>query len=326
MELGIAVDEERPGELEASLNEETSQTQKELIKKIFFGVFQPAIFNRLKEMGMIQKVKNLVPYELKPRDVERCFFTCEQLLQRQKRKGSLHQIVTGDEKWVINKPFLNVSSGKLYDCTELKSAVVVTLVDTRISACSAGLLGSKGCFTGLCIRFADDFETSLDDWKPSEDIMNLCVVSEGTYEICSRTIVPHGSALVEWWVSTGKERAHLVGIENRPCERESDETGGGNAKWILNVQWQMEGVDINVDTNIGKQLSALFKTLTALTGEEDESLEREATSVPTTTQVNHTLETLGRADCYRVRPQVADRGTTFRYEGQLRNKQNNSDK
>lgn len=42
-----------------------------------------------------------------------------------------------------------------------------------------------------------------------------------------------------------------------------------NAKWILNVQWQMEGVDIHLDTNIGKQLSALFKTLTALTSVDE---------------------------------------------------------
>ena len=46
-------------------------------------------------------------------------------------------------------------------------------------------------FIGLCLRFAEDFETSLDDWKPNmndNSIMNLCVVSEGTYEVCSRTI------------------------------------------------------------------------------------------------------------------------------------------
>lgn len=46
-------------------------------------------------------------------------------------------------------------------------------------------------FVGLCLRFAEDFETSLDDWKPDmtdSNIMNLCVVSEGTYEVCSRTI------------------------------------------------------------------------------------------------------------------------------------------
>ena len=49
---------------------------------------------------MIQKQGNWVPYELKPRDVERRFFTREQLIQRQ-RKGFLHRIVTGDEKWIF---------------------------------------------------------------------------------------------------------------------------------------------------------------------------------------------------------------------------------
>jgi len=39
-----------------------------------------------------------VLYELKPRDIERRLFTYEQLLQRQKRKGVLHRIMTGDEK------------------------------------------------------------------------------------------------------------------------------------------------------------------------------------------------------------------------------------
>ena len=51
-------------------------------------------------MGMIQKQENRVPYELKPRDVERHFFAPEQLLQRQNWKGCLHRIVTGNEKSV----------------------------------------------------------------------------------------------------------------------------------------------------------------------------------------------------------------------------------
>ena len=63
-------------------------------------VTQQAISKRLKAMGMIQKQGNWVPYELKPRDVERCLFACERLLERQRRKGFLHRIVTGDEKWV----------------------------------------------------------------------------------------------------------------------------------------------------------------------------------------------------------------------------------
>ncbi|KAL0113128.1 hypothetical protein PUN28_012379 [Cardiocondyla obscurior] len=129
----------------------------------------------------------------------------------------------------------------LYD-GELRGAVVVTLENTSISACSSGSLVSKGRFVGLCLRFAEDFETSLDDWKPDmtdSNIMNLCVVSEGTYEVCSRTIAQK--------------------------QDKSD-----NAKWILNVQWQMEGVDIHLDVNVGQQLSALGHTLTMLTGSEEE--------------------------------------------------------
>lgn len=62
-----------------------------------------------------------------------------------------------------------------------------------------------------------------------------------------------------------------------------------NAKWLLNIQWQMTGVDVHADSNIGKHLSALaryflpfrcikkllkfvltYRTLTALTGEEED--------------------------------------------------------
>jgi len=45
-----------------------------------------------------------VPYELKPRDIERRFFTCEQLIQRQQRKDFLHRIVIGDKKWIFYDP------------------------------------------------------------------------------------------------------------------------------------------------------------------------------------------------------------------------------
>ena len=64
------------------------------------GVIQEAISKRLKAIGMIQNQGHCVPYELKPRDVERLFFAYEQLLQRRNWKGFLHRIVTGDEKWV----------------------------------------------------------------------------------------------------------------------------------------------------------------------------------------------------------------------------------
>ncbi|GFV58091.1 mariner Mos1 transposase [Trichonephila clavipes] len=85
-------------ELESLLDQDSCQTQQELAGSL--GVTQQAISKRLKVMGMIQKQGNWVPYELKPKDVERRLFACEQLLARQRRKGFLHRIVTGDEKWV----------------------------------------------------------------------------------------------------------------------------------------------------------------------------------------------------------------------------------
>ncbi|UYV68292.1 SETMAR [Cordylochernes scorpioides] len=85
-------------ELEALLDEDSSQTQEELAETL--GVTQQVISNRLKIMGMVQKQGNWVPYELKPGNIERRICTCELLLKRQNRKGFLHRIVMGDEKWI----------------------------------------------------------------------------------------------------------------------------------------------------------------------------------------------------------------------------------
>ena len=85
-------------ELKALLDQDSCQTQEKLAK--ILGVTQKAISNRLKARGKVQKQGYWVPHELKPRDVEHRFFTCEQLLQRQNRKVFLHRIVTGDEKWI----------------------------------------------------------------------------------------------------------------------------------------------------------------------------------------------------------------------------------
>ena len=73
-------------ELEALLDEDSCQRalgQEALT--LTLGVTQPAISHRLKSLEMIQKQGNWVPYELKPRNVERRFFTCEMLLAKHKR-------------------------------------------------------------------------------------------------------------------------------------------------------------------------------------------------------------------------------------------------
>jgi histone-lysine N-methyltransferase SETMAR len=112
-------DEERSGrpkifedsELESLLDQDPCQTQQELANSL--GVAQPTISERLQKLGMIQKQGTWVPYELKPRDVERRLCISEQLLQRQQRKGFLHRIVTGDEKWIhYDNPKRRKSWGK----------------------------------------------------------------------------------------------------------------------------------------------------------------------------------------------------------------------
>uniref|UniRef100_A0A4W3HVN3 KIAA1109 n=1 Tax=Callorhinchus milii TaxID=7868 RepID=A0A4W3HVN3_CALMI len=122
------------------------------------------------------------------------------------------------------------------------SALVLTIESTLITACSSESLVSKGHFKNFCIRFADGFETSWDDWKPEvrgNMIMNACVVPDGTYEVCSRT--------------TGQPSA--------------DSSSAGT--WTLNVLWKMCGIEVHMDPNIGKRLNALGNTMTTLTGEED---------------------------------------------------------
>jgi len=56
-------------ELEVLLDEDSCQMQKELA--LTLGVTQQTISYRLKSLGTIQKQGNWVPYELKPRNVER---------------------------------------------------------------------------------------------------------------------------------------------------------------------------------------------------------------------------------------------------------------
>ena len=76
-------------ELEALLEEDQSQTQEELAESL--GITQQAVSVRLRVMGMIQKQGNWMSYKLKPRDVERRFFTC--WFKDNRRKVFLHQIV-----------------------------------------------------------------------------------------------------------------------------------------------------------------------------------------------------------------------------------------
>ncbi|XP_051945787.1 transmembrane protein KIAA1109 homolog [Xyrauchen texanus] len=145
----------------------------------------------------------------------------------------------------ISLPINSTSQSNHTLDSDTDSALVLTIESTLITACSSESLVSKGHFKNFCIRFAEGFETTWDDWKPEirgDLVMNACVVPDGTYEVCSRT--------------TGQASA------------ESSSAG----MWTLNVLWKMCGIDVHMDPNIGKRLNALGNTLTSLTGEDTDDI------------------------------------------------------
>jgi len=85
-------------ELQEILDEDDTLSQQEMAEML--NVDQATISRRLKVMGKIQKCGKWVPHELTERQQENRKIMSEMLLQRQQRKGFLHRIVTGDEKWI----------------------------------------------------------------------------------------------------------------------------------------------------------------------------------------------------------------------------------
>lgn len=85
-------------ELQALIDEDPCQSQDELAQLL--NIHRSTISVRLAAMGKIYKEGRWLPYELKERDIERRKTICEILLEKHKRKGFLHRILTGDEKWI----------------------------------------------------------------------------------------------------------------------------------------------------------------------------------------------------------------------------------
>lgn len=120
---------------------------------------------------------------------------------------------------------------------ESSDFLVFTLDKTTISACSCGAIISSGSFEGFCFRFAEDFQQTNKNWKPSRSLTSS---SNITLNACC---VPSGQYLMH---SLAKH------IPNSP-----------SPKWLLNVQWDMKGIDINIDSSIGKRFSQLIRTITS---------------------------------------------------------------
>ena len=135
----------------------------------------------------------------------------------------------------LTTQFLN-SPQTIPTLDESSDFLVFTLDKTTISACSCGAIISSGSFEGFCFRFAENFQQTNKTWKPTRSllpsniILNACCVPSGQYLMHSRA-------------------KHILN-SNSP-------------KWYLNVQWDMKGIDINLDSIIGKRFSQLIRTITS---------------------------------------------------------------
>ena len=123
-------------ELETLHGDDSCQTQEELSESL--GVTQQAILKHPKAMGMIQKQGYWVQYELKLKNVEQRFFTCEQLLQKQnwdaKLKFPSHSAC---EKAVFSHA-LGGSHGVRLKCNAQLLFVLSSFIQYRLQKCSLG--------------------------------------------------------------------------------------------------------------------------------------------------------------------------------------------
>ncbi|CAL8082184.1 unnamed protein product [Calicophoron daubneyi] len=123
-----------------------------------------------------------------------------------------------------------------------RTALVLTLDRSRISACYRDSLVSQSQFTDFCLRFDDEFNVGSDDWKPDWKRSGVDVKGKRYCMILNACVVPSGTFSVFW----------------RDTEK--------RAQWHLGVQWQMQGLVIHLDDNIGRRLKALISILTRITG------------------------------------------------------------
>jgi len=132
--------------------------------------------------------------------------------------------------------------------------LVISLNETSIYACSSGCVVSKGQFNNFCLRFAENFNLNSIEWSPfvsnsgtnmpmrQKAIINAWTIPSGSYEVCSSTIE--------------KQKDHKFSVNESVKKK--------RPIWILSVKWKMEGIEVNLDTSIGKWMSKFADTVTRL--------------------------------------------------------------
>ena len=88
-------------------------------------------------------------------------------------------------------------------------------------------------------------------------------------------------------------------------------------KWMMSIQWQMMGIEVECDTDIGKFLSALGQTLTALAGEMDIANMESVTDIPERDIRKEVIDNDGKDEVDAVKHEDQEKNPMKRLEKEM---------
>lgn len=185
-------------------------------------------------------------------------------------------------------------------------------------------VASTGRFQTFCIRFAENFSTRHKIWTldpKKHKLTNFGTIIRGTFRLCIATKKrycekdPSGKFTFQC-VSTGKIfLLHITVVVGE--------------KLLCGFQWDMSGIDVHANTDIGRHTSTLVRTLVTSIASDLEGLEKQRThrssiSSPKSQSVRHMRKGTGaskgihkRSMSVYQRPSQADSNYKVVLEQQL---------
>uniref|UniRef100_A0A915K7L7 Fragile site-associated protein C-terminal domain-containing protein n=1 Tax=Romanomermis culicivorax TaxID=13658 RepID=A0A915K7L7_ROMCU len=188
--------------------------------------------------------------------------------------------ITIDDGLYMVMPLLAVQKSQIgsvgfQTLDESNAALLVSLETTSIAVCSSGSLVSKGKFKGFCVRFIEDFDASIDAWRPhsTEKLrpINAAAPSHGQQNIVNAgKMSSAGISQLNLAFSFDPSNINMCYVRSGTydiCSKTSLDAQVGSAQWFLNISWQMEGLDISLNTRMGRLCSLLTSTFTSFVAE-----------------------------------------------------------
>ena len=124
-------------------------------------------------------------------------------------------------------------------------ALVVTIREMHFLLNLSRKVASTGRFQTFCIRFAEQFYLRQKTWTldpKRHKFINYAIINQGTFRLC-------------------------IANKKRYSEVEPEKEVGEKLLWAF--QWNMSGIDVNANTDIGRHMSMVVRTVTTIGSDMD---------------------------------------------------------